>query len=148
MPKTYNGANVINGNHGRLWWEGELIADIESYEAKLTIEREDVITEKDKDSNLMVLVGEGTIKFKKLYTRGKKKFLEAYKKGLDPRSELFSQLKSPNAVGKQTESVVLRNVWLNELPLATFEKGVKIEEEISFGFTPSDSDIPDEIVPM
>lgn len=139
------GANVLNGTHGKLWWDGELVGEIASFEAKITIDREDIILENDKDSNMLNTAGEGTMKFNKVYSRGKKKLLEAYKNGEDPRAELMGQLKSPGAVGKQTETVVLRNVWFNDLTLMSFEKGSKIEEEMSFGFTPSDSDMPDEI---
>lgn len=141
----YNGSNIINGSHGSLWWDGELIADIASFEAKVTADREDVIIGMDKDSNLVSLTGEGTMKFNKVYSRGKKKLITAWKNGEDPRSEIMGQLKAPNSIGKQTETVVLRNVWFNDLALMTFEKGSKIEEEISFGFTPGDSDMPDEI---
>ena len=146
MALKYNGSNVINGTHGKLWWNGYLIAEIASFEAKITINREDVIIGLDNDSNMVSLTGEGTMKFTKVYSRGKKAYLEAIKIGEDPRSELMGQLKSPNAIGKQTETCILRNVWANELPLMMFEKGSKIEEEISFGFTPSDSDMPDEIL--
>lgn len=146
MAGKYNGSNVINGTHGKLWWNGYLIAEIASFEAKITINREDVIIGLDNDSNMVSLTGEGTMKFTKVYSRGKKAYLEAIKRGEDPRSELMGQLKSPNAIGKQTETCILRNVWANELPLMMFEKGSKIEEEISFGFTPSDSDMPDEIL--
>lgn len=146
MALKYNGSNVINGTHGKLWWNGYLIAEIASFEAKITINREDVIIGLDNDSNMVSLTGEGTMKFTKVYSRGKKAYLEAIKRGEDPRSELMGQLKSPNAIGKQTETCILRNVWLNELTLMSFEKGSKIEEETSFGFTPSDSDMPDEIL--
>ena len=146
MALKHNGSNVINGTHGKLWWNGYLIAEIASFEAKITINREDVIIGIDNDSNMVSLTGEGTMKFTKVYSRGKKAYLEAIKRGEDPRSELMGQLKSPNAIGKQTETCILRNVWLNELTLMSFEKGSKIEEETSFGFTPSDSDMPDEIL--
>ena len=147
MANKYNGSNVINGSHGKLWWNGELVMEISSFEAKITAEREDVIIGMDKDSNITSFAGEGTLKVEKVFSRGKKKMLESWKKGEDSRSELMGQLKAPGAIGKQTETVVLRNVWFNEMTLMSFEKGSKIEEEMSFGFTPSDSDMPDEVVP-
>lgn len=145
MAGKFNGSNVINGTHGQFWWDGELVAEGASFEAKISLDREEIVIGRDKDSNLTTMTGEGTMKFDKVYSRGKKRYLEAYKRGEDPRGELMGQLKSPNAIGKQTETIILRNVWLNEIPLMSFEKGGKIEEEISFGFTPSDSDMPDEI---
>ncbi|WP_243677722.1 phage tail tube protein, partial [Clostridioides difficile] len=74
-----------------------------------------------------------------------KKLLEAWKNGEDPRSTLTSKVKDPSTPGKQAETVTINNVWFNELALSQFEKGGKIEEELSFGFTPNDSDVMDEI---
>lgn len=141
----FTGANVINGAHGKLWWDGELVLEAESYEAKINIKREDVQIGFDVDSNMTGRTGEGTLKVKKVYSRGKKKLLDAWKRGEDIRSEFMSQLKSPDAIGKQTETVILRNVWFNDMTLASFEAGGKIEEEMSFGFTVGDSDLPDYI---
>ena len=132
------GGNQINGSWGQVWWDGELILELDSFEAKVTAKREEV-------SKLLGLNGEGTMKVKKVYTRGKKKLLEAWKKGEDPRSTLVGKIQDPDTVGKQSERVSIGNVWFSELTLLTFEKSKKGEEEYKFGFTPSDASFMDTI---
>ncbi len=139
------GNNQINGTWGQVWWNGELIFELESFEAKVIAEREDVVIGMDKDSKLVGLKGEGSMKVKKVFSRGKKKFLDAWKKGEDPRSTLVSKLKDPDTVGKQSERVSIGNVWFDELTLIQFEQGKKGEDEYKFGFTASDADFIDTI---
>lgn len=134
------------GTWGKVWWDGEEIFEIESFEAKVKVDRESInfADSLDEDSKIKGLKGEGKMKIKKVFTRGKKKLLEAYKKGEDVRSQLIGRVKDPDAIGKQTERIVLNNTWFSDLTLMDFELGKKMDEEISFGFTPSDVDFPDE----
>lgn len=140
------GRNQWLGTHGKVWWDGEEVFEIESFEAKLKIERDDVgfAGSLDSDSKIKGIKGEGKMKIKKVFDRGKRKFLEAYKRGEDVRSQLVGRVKDPDAIGKQSSRIVLNNVWFNDLTLMDFELGKKIDEEISFGFTVSDVDFPDE----
>lgn len=139
------GNNQVNGSWGQLWWDGELVFEVESFEAKVTANRESVIVDMDEDSKLISLKGEGTLKIKKVFSRGKKKLLDAWKRGEDPRSTLIGKIKDPDTVGKQSERVSIGNVWFTELTLMQFEKAKKLEEEYPFGFTPSDADFIDTI---
>lgn len=139
------GNNQVSGTWGQVWWDGELIFELESFDAKVTTNRESVQVGMDEDSKLVGFKGEGNIKVKKVYSRGKRKLLEAWKKGEDPRSTLVGKLKDPDTVGKQSERVSIGNVWFDELTLISFEKGKKIEEEYKFGFTPSDASFIDTI---
>lgn len=140
------GRNQWLGTYGKVWWDGEEVFEIESFEAKIKVERDDVnfADSLDSDTKIKGLKGEGKMKIKKVFSRGKKKFLEAYKRGEDVRSQLVGRVKDPDAVGKQSERIVLNNVWFNEITLMDFELGKKIDEELPFGFTPSDVDFPDE----
>lgn len=139
------GNNQISGSWGQIWWDGELIFELESFEAKVTAEREDVVIGMNKDSKLVGLKGEGTIKVKKVFSRGKKNLLEAWKKGQDPRSTLVGKIKDPDTVGNQSERISIGNVWFDELTLMQFETGKKSEEEYKFGFTAEDADFIDTI---
>lgn len=136
------GFRQINGSWGQLWWDGELIYEVESFDAKVTVEREDVVMAGtlDIDSKMTGLKGEGTFRVKKVFSRGLKKLLSAWKEGRDIRSQLIGKLADPDAYG--TERVVINNVWFNELTLMQFEKG-PLTREFPFGFTPSDVDFPD-----
>lgn len=140
------GKNQWLGTYGKVWWDGEEVFEIESFEAKIKADRDDVTfaDSLDSDSKIKGLKGEGKLKIKKVFSRGKRKFLEAWKSGEDVRSQLVGRVKDPDAVGKQSERIVLNNVWFDDLTLLDFELGKKMEEELSFGFTPSDVDFQDE----
>mgnify|MGYP001115439453 CR=1 FL=1 len=136
------GYRQINGRWGQLWWDGELIAEVEDFEAKIVPQREDVemAGELDVDSKITSLKGEGTMKLKHIYSRGKNKLVKAWIAGKDPRSQLLGKLKDPDAYG--TESTTINNVWFNEITIMQFTKGL-LTRDFPFGFTPSDVDMPD-----
>lgn len=142
------GDKVASGTHGKFIWDGTPIYEVASFEAKVTIDREEILFGIGKDSKINSLAGEGTYKIKKVYSRGKKKYLEAYKKGEDPRVRFTGRVKDPSTIGMQSETIDIQNAWLNELPLMNFEKGAIIEEEYSFGFNPEDTNIIDEILEL
>jgi len=139
------GNRQVNGSWGQVWLDGELVFEVESFEAKVIANRETVVIGMDEDSKLVGLKGEGTLKVKKVFSRGKEALLEAWKKGEDPRSSLVGKLKDPDTVGKQSERVSIGNVWFDELTLMQFEKAKKLEDEYKFGFTPSDASFMDTI---
>lgn len=139
------GYHQVSGSWGQFWWDGDLIMEVKSFEAKVTTNREEVQFNNDKDSKITSLSGEGTFVINKVFSRGKKKILEEWKKGHDPRSTFIAKTKDPDSPGEQEERISIDNVWFNELLLHKFEKGTVTEEEFSFGFTPSDASFVDEI---
>lgn len=141
----FRGNQVISGSHGKVWWDGEMIFEVQAFNAKVTAEREDVIIEGNKDSKIISLAGEGSLTVKKVYTRNLVKLLDAWKKGNDPRMSLVGSLQDPDSVRKQQERIALNNVWFNEITLMDFEAGAKTDLEYPFGFTPSDAQYEDEI---
>jgi len=142
-----NDFNPINGSFGSLYWNGELIAEVDSFEAKVIANREDVPMAGTLDigSKLMSLKGEGSFKIKKVYTRGMDKMLQQWTKGIDVRSQLVGKLADPQTHRNQSERVVINNVWFNELTLMQFELGQKLEREFPFGFMASNVEYPDVI---
>src|SRR5665648_34706 len=139
------GNEQINGTWGQVWLDGELVFELDSFEAKVSANRETVTIGKSEDSKLVGLKGEGSMKVKKVLSRGKKKLLDAWKNGEDPRSTIVTKLKDPDTIGKQSERISLGNVWFDELTLTQFELAKKLEDEYKFGFTPSDADYLDTI---
>lgn len=137
MEKNINGTKVISGTHGLVWINNEKVAEFKSFKAEITTERKDVQLGMSVDSKIVGLKGEGTLVINKVYTRGKKIF-EAWKKGKDYRARIVSSVQDPDSFGE--ERVSIDNVWFNKLSLANLAKGEVIEEEIPFGFTPSDAD--------
>ena len=137
MEKNINGTKVISGTHGLVWINNEKVAEFKSFKAEITTERKDVQLGMSVDSKIVGLKGEGTLAINKVYTRGKKIF-ESWKKGKDYRARIVSSVQDPDSFGE--ERVSIDNVWFNKLSLANLAKGEVIEEEIPFGFTPSDAD--------
>lgn len=134
----YRGRRRWSGNYGKLYWNNELVFEISKYEAKVTVEREDVYIGNSVDSKITGLKGEGTFTIKAVINRNMASLLESYQAGEDVRSQLVAVLSDPDAVDKQIERVSFDNVWFNELAIMIFEKGKVVEKEIPFGFTPDD----------
>lgn len=132
------GNRVISGSWGELWWNNDKIFDVSKFEAKVTAEREDVIQggSLDIDSKLVSLKGEGSFTCKRVYSRGIKNLIDYWIQGKDPRSVLIGKLDDPDSYG--AERVVLNNVWFIDGTIMNFESKKLIEEELKFGFTPSD----------
>lgn len=141
------GYRVINGSFGQLWWDGDLVFEVSSYNAEVTANREKVqfAGSLDEDSKITSLTGEGSFKIKKVFSRGINKLLNAWKAGQDPRSQLIGKLADKDTKGRASERSVIDNVWFNKLTLMEFENGKLLEREFPFGFTPSDADFPDTI---
>lgn len=133
----FKAPRIISGTHGYLYWDGDLVYEVSSVEASIKTDREDVTFAGDmwKDSKLMSLGGEGTIKIRKVFSRAKT-LAKAFSEGKDPRSELIVKLEDPDSFG--SERVALHNCWFNDVPLASFENGKIVEEEFSFGFSSFD----------
>lgn len=136
---TYRGRRRWNGNHGKVWWDGELLFEISKFEAKVTANREDVIIGNSVDSKIVGLKGEGTITIKTVVNRNIKAYLEEWKAGRDPRATIVGLLEDPDAVDGQVERCSMDNCWFNELTLMSFEKGNVVTKEFPFGFTPEDA---------
>ena len=135
----YRGRRRWSGSHGKVWWDGELLFEIESFECKVTADREDVLIGNSKDSKIVSLTGSGTLTIKSVINRNINAYLEKWKNGHDPRATLVGLLDDPDAVDGQKERVSIDNVFFNELALMNFKKGEVVEKEFPFGFTPEDA---------
>ncbi|MCR4719696.1 MAG: phage tail tube protein [Firmicutes bacterium] len=126
---------VMNGKWGMVYLDGEPVYETDSYEAKITIEREDVdfIGQMAKDSKMTGLTGEWSLKVKKVFSRGAQLLSEKIKKGQDVRIQIISKIDDPDAYG--SERLVIENAWFNGLTLQKFENSKIIDEEFSGGFT-------------
>ena len=118
---------VMSGTHGYVYWDNQIVFEVNSAEATIKTDREDV--------TFSGVSGEFSIKIKKIYSRAKA-LAEAFSKGKDTRSELIYKLDDPDAFG--AERVALHNCWFNDLSLLKFENGKTAEDEFSGGFTSFD----------
>lgn len=138
------GNKTIAGSKGQLWYNGELWAEVKSFEVKATFNRETVqmAGSYDEDSKVTSISCEGTIVLSKVYSR-ESDFIAAFKNGNDNRFQLYSTLDDPDAFGR--ESVQIDNCWWNELTIMQFEAGGVCERELPFGCTFSDITYPETI---
>jgi len=134
---------VINGTYGSVWVNNEKWLDIEEFEAKVTIDYEDVNMAEDPATHKKQTgwSGEGNLKLKKVYSRGAKLLAEAVKKGMTPDVNIVGKLADPDAFG--SERVAINEVTFNEFMLMQFAQKTIGAEELPFNF--ADYDLIDSI---
>lgn len=131
-----NNANrILNGTYGRVWVNGDLWAEVDSFEAKVTLNYEDVNFAMDGATyrKPMGWNGEGSMTIKKVYSRVQRAMAQAVKSGIFPRFEIVGKLADPDALG--SERVALHDVTINEFNLLKFEGKTLGSETIPFGFS-------------
>ena len=139
------GYRRIAGAWGNLHIDGELIFEVEQFEANIEPQRGDVLVGNNVDSKITGLAGSGSFTIKHVYTRGIKKYLDVLKEGRDPRFMASVDFADPDAVGGQKERVNIGNCWINTLPLSNFSRSEVVEKQFEFGFTPNDADFAEGI---
>jgi len=127
-------SQIINGKFGRIWVNGELWAECESFEAKVTGEWEDVsfCEELGTDRKYLGYTGEGNIALKKIYSRGTGLLAEAFKTGIMPDVKIVSRLADPAALGHERVEVI--GVTFDEFTLLKFTDKELGKEELPFKF--------------
>lgn len=133
----------INGTFGAVWVNNEKWLDVDSFEAKVTINFEDVNMAEDLATHKKMTgwAGEGSMTVKKVYSRGANLLAEAVKSGIVPDISIVGKLADPDAYG--SERVALNQVTFNEFMLMKFEQKALGTEEMPFNF--SDYDLIDSI---
>lgn len=134
-------SRVINGTYGTIWVDGELWAEVDSFEAKVTLNYEDQNFANSGATYKKATgwTGEGSMTIKKVYSRVQRKLAQAVKRGQFPRSTIVGKLADPDSYG--TERVVLDDVTFNEITLMKFEQKTLGSEEVPFAF--SNYNMPD-----
>lgn len=133
----------INGTFGAVWVNNEKWLDVDSFEAKVTINFEDVNMAEDLATHKKMTgwAGEGSMTVKKVYSRGANLLADAVKSGIVPNISIVGKLADPDAYG--SERVALNQVTFNEFMLMKFEQKALGTEEMPFNF--SDYDLIDSI---
>jgi hypothetical protein len=127
--------NIINGTFGTLWVDNEPWLDVESFEAVVNVDYEDV----NMAGNLATFKkqtgwnGTGSMTIKKVYSRMTKKMAEGVKKGQTPRMKLVGKLADPDAFG--AERVAIYDVTMDSFTLMKFEQKTNLSEDVSFAFS-------------
>ncbi|MGE7828965.1 phage tail tube protein [Paenibacillus sp. NPDC093718] len=134
---------VINGSHGKLWIDGNLVAEIQNFDAQVEIQYADVNIANDGAAYRKQVgwTGSGTMAINHVYSRQINKLAKAIKSGKTVRSTVVGMLADPDSGGRET--ITLRDVTFNGLQLLKFEQKTITTEDIGFSF--SDYDIQDTI---
>lgn len=138
MAGKIRGNKVINGTFGAVWVNGEKWMDVESFEAKVAVDYEDVNQAEDLATHKKMTGwnGEGTLTVKKVYSRGAALMANAVKTGILPEVGLVGKLADPDAFG--SERVAINDVTFNEFTLMSFEQKTLATEELPFNFADYD----------
>lgn len=132
---------VVNGTFGKVYVNGNKLANIKSFEAKLTLEYEEIDIAEDmgKHQKFMGYAGEGTMTLHKVDSYILKLMKDDLKAGKVPDIMIVGSVADPSALG--TERIQLDEVTFDELTLLKFEQKTIGEEEVPFkfaDFTPLD----------
>ena len=125
---------IIRGTFGRVWIDGELFANVKSFEAKLTLNYEEVDLSNDlgKHQRYMGFTGEGTMTLHKINSKIFAKLAKAIKSGDIPEISVVGKLEVPTALG--AERVSFTEVTIDEVMALKFENATIGEEEVPFKF--------------
>ena len=125
---------IIRGTFGRVWIDGELFANVKSFEAKLTLNYEEVDLSNDlgKHQRYMGFTGEGTMTLHKINSKIFAKLAKAIKSGDMPEISVVGKVEDPTALG--AERVSFTEVTIDEVMALKFENATIGEEEVPFKF--------------
>jgi len=139
----YKPEQVINGTWGEIWINGEYVAEVKAFQAKVTLEKSEVsmVRRMAKGQKVVGYEGKGTIRLNKVTSRFLKLLNDNMKKGKQTVCTIISKLADPDALG--AERIVIKDATFDELTLADWEVRKNLEEEIPFTF--SDWDLLDTI---
>ena len=126
---------IIRGSFGAVWFDGQEVGSVKSFEAKITLDYEDVDIMGDlgKYKRYMGYSGEGTMTLHKIDSSIAKLIGDAIRSGNMPDFTIVAKLDDPSAYG--AERVELTGVTINELMALKFENKALREEEVPFSFS-------------
>ena len=125
---------LIRGTFGRVWIDGDLFANVQSFEVKITLNSEEVDLSNDlgKHQRYMGFTGEGTMTLHKINSKIFAKLAKAIKSGDMPEISVVGKLEDPTALG--AERVSFTEVTIDEVMALKFENATIGEEEVPFKF--------------
>lgn len=129
---TFDHNKIIRGSFGKVWLNDERLANVKSFEAKATLDYEDVDVNGDlgQKHRYMGYSVAGTLTLHKYDSTVAKLMKEAIVSGVMPEIKVIAALDDPTAYG--AERVALYDVTLDEVTLNKFENKGLTEEEVPF----------------
>lgn len=132
MAERFDHNQVFRGTFGKVWIDGEKMANVKSFEAKASIDYEDMDVNGDfgQKKRYMGYSISGTITLHKVDSFIAKKIASGIMTGNLPEIKIVAALDDPTASG--AERVALYDVKFDELTLSQFENRTVLEEEVPF----------------
>ncbi len=130
------GNERLAGTHAEVWFDGHKALDLVSIKATVKANREKVPIGIDEDSKMTSLAGEYSAKITRVYTHFAE-YVEKFKNRQDPRLQIVTALKDPDALGGQEERYAINDAWIDDLDVINYEKGKLVDQELKGGFPPS-----------
>ena len=130
--RTFNHNKVFRGTFGKVWVDGERMSNVKSFEAKASIDYEDMNVNGDfgTKKRYMGYSISGTMTLHKFDSFILRKYQKGVMTGELPDMTIVVALDDPTAYG--AERVQLRDVMLDEITLSKFENKTLTEEEVPF----------------
>lgn len=134
MMADFNPNHVMHGNGGAAWWNGKKLTTLQSVEAKVTGDFENINVCGDPATYEIYngYSGEGTLTVLKIDSDVLVEMAEAYRSGIMPEITVITAhtQKGTNKV----ERIAYSDITVSEFMIAKFEKKAKTELEIPFKF--------------
>ena len=126
---------IMNGTHGTVFLDGEEVAELKAFQAKLEFQKEEVKVagKMATGTKYMGYSGKGSLQLHKVNSRMIKAIGNQIKEGKEPRFTIIGKLADPDADG--VERIALNNVSFDDLTLFDFEVGAVGQVECPFTFT-------------
>lgn len=131
---SFNPNRVLHSNQGNMWFNGKRLSTLQSVEVKVTGDFEEVNNCGDPATYRMYngYSGEGTFTMLKIDSEVLKLMADAFQTGEMPTMTIITALEQKGT--NKVERIAYRDVTIDEMYLAKFEKKSKIEEEVPFKF--------------
>ena len=130
----FNPNRVLHGNQGNVWFNGKRLTTLQSVEAKVGADFEEVNVCGDPATYRIYngYSGEGTFTVLKIDSDVLQMMADAYQSVEMPTVTIITALAQKGT--NKVERVSLSDVTIDEFYLAKFEKKAKVEEEVPFKF--------------
>lgn len=130
--QTFDHNKVIRGTFGKTWVDGERMSNVKSFEAKATIDYEDMDINGDfgQKKRYMGYSIAGTMTLHKFDSFIVNKYHKGVMNGNLPDMTIVAAVDDPTGYG--AERVALYDVKLDEITLSKFENKTLTEEEVPF----------------
>ena len=126
---------IMNGTHGTVFLDGEEVAELKAFQAKLEFQKEEVKVagKMATGTKYMGYSGKGSLTLHKVNSRMIKAIGQQIKEGKEPRFTIIGKLADPDADG--VERIVVKNVSFDDLTLMDWEVGAIGQSEHPFTAT-------------